>query len=391
MFLKSKIYLKPSEKPPKGVRVQRGPRGGTYYEEHVSIKKPSKPIPPIELDIKYTKDLLNELVFVNFITDFKMAKNLSRQLELLSIYKRTFDRNLESQVYYKVQKIHRAIYRHVKYVVRQHELAKLGKAHIDVKLFKHKIKIFEKVEETGESLTNVSHVKSSIRIDSGSNETKKIQFSNDKIVNAIFKSKCGECPNLRDGINTLYNREVLVYELDQLFNLTLVPETVYKTVEGEIGSAQKWINDTCNSCNMIAQNRIGAEIYRAKIFDYLISNTDRHGGNFFFKKNHLLLIDNGCTFSTVDVAENDTFSNMSISKDFDESEVINQFISVPWEDIEKLLKKHKIPKEAQEICKKKFTLLKNEKKFPTKFELHLAFPDETAYKKYDRVWKKLGV
>ena len=34
---KSKIYLKPQEKPPKGARIQRGPRGGTYYETSTQI------------------------------------------------------------------------------------------------------------------------------------------------------------------------------------------------------------------------------------------------------------------------------------------------------------------------------------------------------------------
>ena len=40
-IIKSKIYLKPQEKPPEGVRMQRGPRGGTYYETEVKIKRPS--------------------------------------------------------------------------------------------------------------------------------------------------------------------------------------------------------------------------------------------------------------------------------------------------------------------------------------------------------------
>lgn len=35
---KSKIYLKPGEKPPEGIRVQRGSRGGTYYETKIKVK-----------------------------------------------------------------------------------------------------------------------------------------------------------------------------------------------------------------------------------------------------------------------------------------------------------------------------------------------------------------
>ena len=36
-ILKSKIYLKPQEKPPEGIRMQRGPRGGSYYETETRI------------------------------------------------------------------------------------------------------------------------------------------------------------------------------------------------------------------------------------------------------------------------------------------------------------------------------------------------------------------
>ena len=39
-FIKSKIYLKPQEKPPEGIRVQRGPKGGLYYESQFKFKKP---------------------------------------------------------------------------------------------------------------------------------------------------------------------------------------------------------------------------------------------------------------------------------------------------------------------------------------------------------------
>lgn len=41
-LLKSKVYLKPQEKPPEGVRVQRGPRGGQYYETQVKMTQVSK-------------------------------------------------------------------------------------------------------------------------------------------------------------------------------------------------------------------------------------------------------------------------------------------------------------------------------------------------------------
>ena len=41
--LKSKIYLKPQEKPPEGFRIQRGPKGGLYYETEVKIAPSEMP------------------------------------------------------------------------------------------------------------------------------------------------------------------------------------------------------------------------------------------------------------------------------------------------------------------------------------------------------------
>lgn len=48
---KGRIYLKPGEKPPKGIRVQRGPKGGLYYESEAEIapKKAPEEKPPKKL------------------------------------------------------------------------------------------------------------------------------------------------------------------------------------------------------------------------------------------------------------------------------------------------------------------------------------------------------
>ena len=43
MILKAKIYLKPGEKPPEGARVQRGPKGGLYYEAKIKVKPKKVP------------------------------------------------------------------------------------------------------------------------------------------------------------------------------------------------------------------------------------------------------------------------------------------------------------------------------------------------------------
>ena len=56
---KSKIYLQHEEKPPEGIRVQRGPRGGTYYETKTKIipKVESKELSQVRE--KWIDDTLN--------------------------------------------------------------------------------------------------------------------------------------------------------------------------------------------------------------------------------------------------------------------------------------------------------------------------------------------
>lgn len=69
MFLKSKIYLKPGEKPPKEHEVKRGPKGGLYYETRVKLA-PAKALDLKTLHIdeiihrlpKLTQDELHSLI-----------------------------------------------------------------------------------------------------------------------------------------------------------------------------------------------------------------------------------------------------------------------------------------------------------------------------------------
>lgn len=65
---KSKIYLKPNEKPPEGVRVQRGPRGGLYYEEEKVV--PKRPLAGRSLAVKPLIELPLKLSDIPEITSF---------------------------------------------------------------------------------------------------------------------------------------------------------------------------------------------------------------------------------------------------------------------------------------------------------------------------------
>ena len=65
---KSRIYLKPDEKPPEGIRVQRGPRGGLYYEEEKVV--PKRPLAGRSLAIKPLVELSLKLSDIPEIKSF---------------------------------------------------------------------------------------------------------------------------------------------------------------------------------------------------------------------------------------------------------------------------------------------------------------------------------
>lgn len=86
---KSKIYLKPGEKPPKGLEVHRGSRGGLYYETKVSVaaKEPvseDKEDYLYNLSYHYVNNLpdKNPKIFDNFYAN--ISKELTDDSSILS-------------------------------------------------------------------------------------------------------------------------------------------------------------------------------------------------------------------------------------------------------------------------------------------------------------------
>ena len=75
-FFKSKIYIKPQEEPPEGAKVQRGPRGGMYYEDRQVM--PKRPLSGHSAAVKPTVELSANLLDIPEITSF-YSKYLSEK------------------------------------------------------------------------------------------------------------------------------------------------------------------------------------------------------------------------------------------------------------------------------------------------------------------------
>jgi len=89
------------------------------------------------------------------------------------------------------------------------------------------------------------------------------------------------------------NLEVSAYIVDQLYELNIVPMTIYRNINNCPGSLQVFINNALESklglqlmltapLSFEARNSLlqsEKKFYTIAILDYLLANTDRHGGN----------------------------------------------------------------------------------------------------------------
>jgi hypothetical protein len=112
-------------------------------------------------------------------------------------------------------------------------------------------------------------------------------------------------PGKIHGFFESYRSEIAAYELDKLLGLHMVPPTVERTLHGDSGSAQMWVDDVVplkaqdgsSAPDPAAWNR---QIYRQRVFDNLVANIDRNQGNLLLDPIwNLILIDHSRAFTAV--------------------------------------------------------------------------------------------
>ena len=120
-ILKTKIYLKPQEKPPEGYEVKRGPKGGLYYESHVEISPTRmlefKNFPPKLIEYEIPKAL-----YVQLLTSKSSEEQLEYAYDIWAWYKRN-----KSTMSSEKQQIFKVFYRSINRKIR----IKLKKDFID--------------------------------------------------------------------------------------------------------------------------------------------------------------------------------------------------------------------------------------------------------------------
>lgn len=159
---------------------------------------------------------------------------------------------------------------------------------------------------------------SSSELKGGVNRTEFVQLKDDGSV--VFKPIAGETGlgymNLEPG--TYYKRERAAYAVSEFFGFELVPPTVIRELNGELGSAQEFIpgakpaydlflgrdrSSAWEKVNLVGKYydwKYEAALNRLFIFDHLIWNIDRHYGNFLLEGGKVYAIDNGLSFNRGD-------------------------------------------------------------------------------------------
>ena len=110
-------------------------------------------------------------------------------------------------------------------------------------------------------------------------------------------------PGRRGGYSESYKAEIAAYHLDRLLDMHMVPPVVERTVDGRLGAAIMWIEQTkgwdISKPIQGPEPQWSRQVSRMKLFDQLIANIDRNQGNLLYDADwHLFLIDHSRAFTT---------------------------------------------------------------------------------------------
>lgn len=122
---------------------------------------------------------------------------------------------------------------------------------------------------------------------------------------AIWKNPLGRVKGFLES----WKWEIAAYRIDKLLGLNMVPVTVERRFQGNLGSCQLWIEDTF-TLKVKEQKKLKTPSYRVfnwnralfkqRAWDNLIYNEDRHQNQFLITEGdwHMLLIDHSRSFAT---------------------------------------------------------------------------------------------
>lgn len=121
---------------------------------------------------------------------------------------------------------------------------------------------------------------------------------------AIWKNPEGRMKGFMEN----WKWEIAAYRLDKYLNLNMVPPTVERRFEGNLGSCQLWIDSMMSLKQKVEDNvktpsyKIfywNRALYLQRAFDNLIANEDRHQNQYLITEDwRMILIDHSRSFRT---------------------------------------------------------------------------------------------
>jgi hypothetical protein len=105
-----------------------------------------------------------------------------------------------------------------------------------------------------------------------------------------------------------WRTEIPAYEVDKIIGLGMVPATVERTLRGQRGSLQFWVESMMPEAERVKKkvtapdvNAWNQRMFKVRLFDNLIYNTDRHLNNILVTKDFdIRLIDHSRSFRPFD-------------------------------------------------------------------------------------------
>jgi hypothetical protein len=152
----------------------------------------------------------------------------------------------------------------------------------------------------------------------------------------IFKPKNGEERELREcaAAGTYFKRERAAYLIDRFLGFGIVPPTILREIDGEIGSFQQFIPEAKVAYQVpdkeLKNRALAGELATLWLLDFIIYNSDRHKFNFLVKSNNkVYAIDNGLSFAKDNPKFYEEFFNRLIPIPSEVAAGIERFLSWP--------------------------------------------------------------
>lgn len=149
-------------------------------------------------------------------------------------------------------------------------------------------------------------------LDSGSTRPRRVTLERDGItLRAIFRAVSVQRSDLRSDDGSSYAEffdraisELAAYELSRLLGIDMIPPTVARMIDGDEGTLQLWIENAITESARTRTGREPADLRRwrrqhqiMRVFDALVSNSDRNTGNRLIDADgNLWMIDHTRTF-----------------------------------------------------------------------------------------------